>query len=97
MFAWVNKVRVKRNNVDVSVKLYRDSVIPAAKSHKGFRGAYLLTNRKTGKGIFMTLWDSEEDAVSNEQSGYYKEPLSKFKEYFTTPPVCEGYEVTVQA
>ena len=97
MFAWVNKVRVKRNSVDVSVKLYRDSVIPAAKSHKGFRGAYLLTDRKTGKGISMTLWDSEEDAASNEQSGYYKERLSKFEEYFTTPPVREGYEVTVQA
>jgi len=97
MFARVTKVQVKMTKLDVSVKLYEDSVIPAAKSHKGFRGAYLLTNRKTGKGISMTLWDSEEDAVSNERSGYYQEQLSKFTEYFTAPPVREGYEVSVQA
>jgi len=97
MFAWVNKIRVKRNNVDVSVKLCRDSVIPAAKSHKGFRGAYLLTDRKTGKGIFMTLWDSEEDAVSNEHSGYYQQQLTKFKDFLTAPPVREGYELAIQA
>ena len=97
MFAQVAKVQVKMTNLDVSVKLFEDSVIPAAKLRKGFRGAYLLTNRKTGKGIFMTLWDSEKDAVSNEQSGYYQAQLSKSKEYFRAPPVREGYEVAIQA
>ena len=97
MFARLTIVQVAIDKLDLSKKLYEESVVPAAKSQKGYRGAYLLTDHKTGKGIFMTLWDSEEDAVSNEQSGYYKEPLSKFKEYFTAPPVREGYEVTVQA
>ena len=96
MFARVTLVQVDLNKFDETIGIYRDSVIPAAKSQKGYRGAYLLTDRKTGKGISMTLWDSEEDAIANEQSGYYQEQLGKFKDFFTAPPVREGYEVSVQ-
>ena len=97
MFARVTTVQVNIDKLDEATKIYEESVIPAAKSQKGFRGAYLLTDRKTGKGISMTLWESEEDAIANEQSGYYQEQLNKFKEVFIAPPVREGYEVSVQA
>jgi hypothetical protein len=35
------------NKIDEAIKLYRDSVVPAAKSQKGYRGIYLFTDRKT--------------------------------------------------
>jgi len=60
-----------------------------------FHGVYLLTDRKTGKGIGITLWESEDDAIANEQSGYYQEQLNKFKDVFTALPVREGYEVSL--
>lgn len=97
MFARFTIVQVNIDKIDKVIKLYDDSVVPAAKSQKGYRGAYLFTDRKTGKGYSISLWDREEDAVANEQSGYYKEQVGKFAEYFTAPPVQEGYEVSVQA
>ena len=97
MFARFTIVQVNVDTVDEVIKLYEDSVVPAAKSQKGYRGAYLFTDRKTGKGYSISLWDSEEDAIANEQSGYYKEQVGKFAEYFTAPPVQESYEVSVQA
>ena len=96
MFARLTIVQVKSDKLDETIKIFEEGVVPAAKSQKGFREAYLLTDRKTGKGISMTLWDSEEEAVANEQSGYYQEQVSKFKEFFTATPVREGYEVSVQ-
>jgi len=72
MFARLTIVQVKKNKIDETRKIYEDSVIPAAKSQRGFRGAYLLSNRKSGKGVSITMWDSEEDAVANEQGGYYQ-------------------------
>jgi heme-degrading monooxygenase HmoA len=78
------------------VKVTKDSVLPAAKSQKGFRGAYLLKQPK-GKAIMLTLWETEEDAVAGEKSGYYQEQLAKFKDMFTAPPTQEGYEVSLQA
>ena len=96
MFARVTVAQADLNKFDEITGIYRDSVLPAAKSQKGYRGAYLLNDRKTGKGISMTLWDSEEDAIANEQSGYYQEQLGKVKGFFTAPPVREGYEVSIQ-
>ena len=99
MFARLTIVQSKIDKQDEAIKIYEESVIPAAKSQKGFRGGYLLTDRKTGKAVSITLWDNEEDAIANEQSGYYQEQLSKFKDVdvLAAPPVREGYEVSLQA
>ena len=96
MFARITTIQIKSNTLDETEKIYRESVIPAAKSQKGYQGTYLLADRKTGKGVAFTLWDSEEDAIANEQSGYYREQLDKFKDVFAAPPIREGYEVIVQ-
>ena len=97
MFARFTIVQVDSDKVDEVIKLYEDSVVPGGKAQQGFRGIYLFTDRKTGKGYSISLWDSEADAVAKEQSGYYKEQVGKFAQYFTAPPVQEGYEVSVQA
>jgi heme-degrading monooxygenase HmoA len=97
MFARLTIVQVKIDKLDETIKIFEDSVVPAANSQKGSRGAYLLTDRKTGKGISISLWDSEEDAIANEQSGYYQEQVGRFKDFFTAPPTQEGYEVSIQA
>ena len=96
MFARVTMFQTKSDKVDEAIKIYKESVSPARKLQKGSRGGYILTDRKTGKGMAITLWDSEEDAIANEQSGYYQEQLSKFKDCFAAPPIREGYEVIVQ-
>ena len=96
MFARVTRMQVKSDKIDESVKIYNESVIPAAKSQKGYQGTYLLVDSKTDKGMAFTLWASEEDAIANEQSGYYQEQISKFKDVFAAPPVREGYEVAAQ-
>ena len=97
MFARLTMVQVKPENIDETTKLYGESVVPAAKSQKGYKGAYMLVDRSTGKGVSISLWESEEDAIANEQSGYYQEQIGKFKDFLTAPPVQEGYEVAIQA
>ena len=95
-FARVTITQSKIESFDEMVKLYSESVVPAAKSQKGYLGILLLTNRETGKGMSIAIWESEEDAIANEKSGYYQEQVAKFKDYFTAPPVREGYEVSIK-
>jgi len=64
---------------------------------KGYCGAYLLLDRKTGKAVALTLWESEKDAIANEQSGYYQEQVVKHLAFFAAPPIREGFEVVSQA
>ncbi len=96
MFARVSIIQVKSDQIDEAIKIYAESVTPARKAQKGSRGAYLLTDRKTGKGMAITLWDSEEDLLTNEKSGYLQEQINKFKDVFAAPPVREIYEVSFQ-
>jgi len=97
MFARLTTIRMKGDRQEEFVKTYEERVIPAARLQKGYRGAYLLTDRTTNKGILFTLWDSEEDAIANERSSYYQEQIEKFARLiFSAPPVREGYDVSLQ-
>jgi heme-degrading monooxygenase HmoA len=96
VFTRVTIVQCRADKVDDAIKLYEQSVVPAAKSQSGYQGAYLLINRDSGKGISITAWDTEANALANENSGYYQEQLAKFKDLFSAPPVREGYELVVQ-
>lgn len=97
MFARLTTVNVKQDKIDEAIGIYKKSVIPTARKQKGFVAAYLLEDRKTGNGISLTFWKSEEDALANEQNRYYQEQLIKFVPLLQSPPIREGYEVTVTA
>ena len=96
MFARLTITQSKPDKFDEARKIFKESIVPTAKSQKGYKGIYMLADRKAGKGVSISLWDSEEDAVANEQSGYYQEQVGKLKDFLTAPPVQEGYEVVVQ-
>jgi heme-degrading monooxygenase HmoA len=96
MFARLIIVQIDIDKLEEVRRIVEESTIPAVKLQKGFRGGYLLADHKTGKGISMTLWDSEEDATADEQSGHYQKRAEKVKHLFTSQPVREGYEVVVQ-
>ena len=95
-FARVTTTQSKIESYDEMIKLYSDSVVPAAKSQKGYLGILLLTDRITGKSLSIAIWESEEDGIANEKSGYYQEQVDKFKDYLTASPIREGYEVSVK-
>ncbi len=97
MFARLTTLNVREDKIDEGITIYEKSVIPAARKQKGFVAAYLLSDRKTGKGISVTFWKSEEDALANEQNRYYQEQLIKFIDLMQTPPIREGYEVTASS
>jgi len=97
MNARVTIVQVLPDKMDETIGIYRDSVLPFAKQQKGCQGVYMLTDRNTGKGISITLWDTEADMTAGESSGDYQQQLAKFKDTFGAPPVREAYEVSVQA
>ncbi len=96
MFVRLTIIHTEIGSIDEASKLFEESVIPAFRTQNGYQGAYFLSDRKSGKSICMSLWDSEQDAVSNEQSHLYQEQLIKFMNLFTLDPYREGYELIVK-
>jgi len=93
MFARVTSATVRIEMIDKFIDIFQNSIIPAAKKQKGYCGAYLLVDRKTGKGNVITLWEREEYAISNEETMYYQEQLIKIHVLLSKNPIREGFEV----
>lgn len=95
MHARVILGRVKLNKQDEAITIYKDSVVPAAKSQKGFKSVHLLTDSDTSKFISITIWETEHDMVAGEAGGYLQEQLGKIANLFVGPPTIQHYVVSV--
>ena len=96
MFARLLRIKTKIERIDEAAKLFEESVIPLLKNQKGYKGAYFLTDRKTGVSVAITLWENEEDMLATESSHFFQEQLVRFMTFFKAPPIREAYEVVVQ-
>ena len=61
MYARVNTILGSADKVEDGIRQFRETTIPAAKGMKGFKGAYFLADRKSGKVLAITLWETEAD------------------------------------
>ena len=98
MYARVTTSQGNPDQIDEATALVRDTIVPAAKQRTGFAGYLALVDRETGKGITITLWESEGDReASGPGSDGYKEVMAKVAHLLTAEPVVENLEVLVQA
>jgi heme-degrading monooxygenase HmoA len=96
MFARLLKIYINVDRIDEAKRLFKKNVVPLCKKQKGFKGAYFMTDPKTGEGMVMTLWESEEAMLANEQSHFFQEQVAKFLPFYTKAPIREAYEVAVK-
>jgi len=97
MYARLTKMHFDIEKIEAVLRLYNDSIVPAAKSQKGFKKIYMFLDHETGKGYSLALWDSKEDAIANEKNLYYQEQIVKLMPFFRGNPIREGFEVEVDA
>jgi heme-degrading monooxygenase HmoA len=96
MFARVITVQAQPGKIEEAAMIYSDSIIPAAKQQKGFKAAMLLTDPDTGKGISITLWETEADQKASDASGYVAKQLEKIAPLMAAAPVRESFVVSAK-
>jgi len=95
MFARVTITEGAPAGIDAAISFMRETVLPQARSMQGFKGAYLLVDRKTGKGMGIALWETEADLnASTETANRLR--AQYVQEATAQPPKVEVYEVAVQ-
>ena len=95
MFARVVTVQTPPDRLDDGVRLLREQVIPAERSMSGFKSAYVLGDRQTGKSLVVTLWESEEALRASEQAMGQTRTQST-QDLSAAVQSVERYEVLVQ-
>lgn len=96
MYARVTFATADPVKVDQTIKIMKDSIFPVVKKQKGFKGLIYLTNRKTGKGMVIGLWNTEDDLAAVESRGVYQEQVAKVMPLLSGPPTMEHYEVSLK-
>jgi heme-degrading monooxygenase HmoA len=70
--------------------LYEQAI---ATYHQGFKGAYLLREPGTDRGISVIFWESMEDLDANQSVATHQEILKKMAPLFSQAPDTSIYEV----
>ena len=92
MFARVTVVQGSPDKVEQGIDSFNSAVLPAVKGVDGYRGAFLLADRSTGKGIGITLWESE-DARQRGADAVDEARAATIKAMGGSVPPVEEYEV----
>ena len=96
MFARVSIVQGKPEKVNEGISHYREQTVPAARKMAGFKGAYLLVDRKSGKSMGITLWDTERNLQASAAAADKLRAQAAQTAAAPRPPVVEIYEVAIQ-
>jgi heme-degrading monooxygenase HmoA len=96
MHARVTTVQLRPDKVDDSIALYQQEILPVITAQPGYQGVYLFTDRATGNGVSITLWNSEAEAQAYETSGTYRQLVAKLAPNFAAPPTLATYDVSVK-
>ena len=86
--------QVQSGKMQEAIDIFNDSVVPAQKARKGFQGSYLMTDASSGKGLAISVWETEADMLATESSsGYLKEQMAKFADVFARSADFAHYEL----
>ena len=97
MFARVSTIQGNPQQVEDGIRQYREQVISAVKKIVGFKGAYFLVDRKSGKEVSITLWDTEKDLQASTKAADQLRAQAAQTVAAPKPPVVEIYEVAVKS
>jgi heme-degrading monooxygenase HmoA len=87
--AYVTMGEFQNGKFDEAKQLYDEAI---ATYGEGFKGAYLLQEPGSDRGISIILWDSEDSMKANLTDAY-KHVLQKMMPLFVHTPTTTTYEV----
>ena len=87
--------KFKPEKLDEATKIMRESIIPAQKKQKGWKGTRVLIDQEKNKITALISWNTKEDAQKVAQEGFMKKQMAKISPYLTGEPTVELCEVVI--
>ena len=94
MYARITYSQLVSGTTDKALDVWKEKVGPALKEAKGFKGAYVIGDPDTGKGVTFTLWETEADMKATDAT--MPQTLALFEGMFASQPDQESMEVLYQ-
>ncbi|MBL8541360.1 MAG: antibiotic biosynthesis monooxygenase [Betaproteobacteria bacterium] len=97
MYVAVVTFQAYPDQVEEVIKRYQEFGVPWMKSQKGMANFRVMTDKTSGKGRHVAVWETEADARAFVETGAFVDLFSRFRDVFTGPPAREVYELDIQA
>jgi heme-degrading monooxygenase HmoA len=68
VYARVSTLEGSHEQIDEGLRFLREEILPTGKEDPGFKGLIALADRRSGKTLSLTLWESEETMRATEQA-----------------------------
>ena len=97
MYVRAGTGQIQSGKMRKAIDIANDSVVPAAKAQKGFRGIYFMTDAASGNFLALSVWATEADMLASESDAFSLEPFAKIGALMAGPPEFDHYELSVEA
>jgi heme-degrading monooxygenase HmoA len=81
-----------RMTLDDALAHFNATVLPALRQQPGYAGISVLATPE-GRGMLVSLWETEAAAAAAVESGFYDEQVAKFLTLLRQPPGRDHYRV----
>jgi heme-degrading monooxygenase HmoA len=95
MFARQSTIQGKADQADTGIRNFNEQILPAVRQLKGFTGAQLLVDRKGGKVVVTTFWETEQALRDSESKANELRRTAAAQVQATSEPLVEQFEVAV--
>jgi hypothetical protein len=95
MYDRIVRSKYKPEALDEATKIMRESIIPAQKEQRGWKGTKVLLDHEKNKMTAIISWNTKEDALKVAQEGFMKNQMAKISPYLTGEPTIELCEVLI--
>ena len=95
MHARQSTLQGKPDQLEAGIKNFNQEILPAIKQLKGFTGAQFLADRKTGKVVVTTYWETEQALRDSEAKANDLRKTAAAQVGSTGTPVVERFEVVM--
>ena len=70
MYARISMLDGPPDHIDQGLRYIRENVLPQIQQQDGFKGIAALSDRRTGKTLGVTFWESEEALRASEEAAH---------------------------
>ena len=91
MYARLTTFQFHPEKMDEAMQL-TEALLPELQRQHGLKSLMRLVDRKTGKAVLVSLFETEADMQSGVNSGFVQQQASKIGHLLAGAPVTEFYE-----
>ena len=95
MYSHIVSLRIRPGKMDQALHIFRSSILPSLKNQRGNASVLVFSCREKNELVNCTLWETYENMLELERSGFLDQQMAKLSVVLTEPAEGDEYELEI--